>query len=606
MYTVTFYSFKGGVGRSMSLANIAAELVNRGRKVLVVDFDLEAPGLHTFDFWGDGIPEGGVVDYVEEYLCSNQSPDLMDHVRQCDMSNKSGGELWMMPAGTLNDNYSTRLSSINWHDLYENRSGYLFFEDMKAQWEKKINPDYVLIDSRTGHTDVGGICTRQLPNSVVFHFFPNQQNLVGLKKVVGSINAGKEDDGLKIEKHFVSSNVPDLDDEYGILSDKLNEFSNELSYKKLTAKIHRYNSLALLNQELFTVNRPNTRLAQEYRGLTDEIILKNPEDVDGSISFLNDIIANKDKYSFREASERIKKIKSKHKNNSEILNSLSYVSERSGDYEEALSLLDRSSDLSESDHAILLRKARLELSRNENDKALRNIREALTLTNIDYEDILLSINLLNIIGQKHVQYVLESSAFYKLDEYAFVDVIQSHLIVDTEGLMLAKPALERYISVHSENENLLVKETLGTVLIANGECEEALALLSKERPRDDSDMPLIFNYAMAEWGATEVVPTDLFKIVLDKSAEYDVAIHDANLKQCISLCYWSQGDNESALELLALAEEDVGESSSNIFSCWTYLLSNKNMFLEDVEQLKMLYRGKEVLPGFLNNHESLF
>jgi cellulose biosynthesis protein BcsQ len=43
MYTITFYSFKGGVGRTMALVNVAAELAKMGRKVLVVDFDLDAP-----------------------------------------------------------------------------------------------------------------------------------------------------------------------------------------------------------------------------------------------------------------------------------------------------------------------------------------------------------------------------------------------------------------------------------------------------------------------------------------------------------------------------------------------------------------------------------
>src|SRR5215207_8752525 len=45
---VTFYSYKGGVGRSMAVANIAVLLARRGLKVLAVDFDLEAPGLERY------------------------------------------------------------------------------------------------------------------------------------------------------------------------------------------------------------------------------------------------------------------------------------------------------------------------------------------------------------------------------------------------------------------------------------------------------------------------------------------------------------------------------------------------------------------------------
>jgi len=42
---VTFYSFKGGVGRSMALANVGFLAAMNGLRVLVMDWDLEAPGL---------------------------------------------------------------------------------------------------------------------------------------------------------------------------------------------------------------------------------------------------------------------------------------------------------------------------------------------------------------------------------------------------------------------------------------------------------------------------------------------------------------------------------------------------------------------------------
>ena len=45
---VTFYSFKGGTGRTMALANVAWILAANGKRVLVADWDLESPGLHRF------------------------------------------------------------------------------------------------------------------------------------------------------------------------------------------------------------------------------------------------------------------------------------------------------------------------------------------------------------------------------------------------------------------------------------------------------------------------------------------------------------------------------------------------------------------------------
>src|SRR3954449_425262 len=46
---ITFYSYKGGTGRTMALANVGCLLAERGEgDVLLIDFDLEAPGLHSF------------------------------------------------------------------------------------------------------------------------------------------------------------------------------------------------------------------------------------------------------------------------------------------------------------------------------------------------------------------------------------------------------------------------------------------------------------------------------------------------------------------------------------------------------------------------------
>ena len=67
---VTFYSFKGGVGRTMALANVAWRLANRhGLNVIAVDFDLEAPGLHHF-FGVDEVQRSGsrgVADFIAEW-----------------------------------------------------------------------------------------------------------------------------------------------------------------------------------------------------------------------------------------------------------------------------------------------------------------------------------------------------------------------------------------------------------------------------------------------------------------------------------------------------------------------------------------------------------
>ena len=52
---ITFYSYKGGVGRTMALANVATLLATWGKSVLVIDWDLEAPGIEHFLAQGHGL-----------------------------------------------------------------------------------------------------------------------------------------------------------------------------------------------------------------------------------------------------------------------------------------------------------------------------------------------------------------------------------------------------------------------------------------------------------------------------------------------------------------------------------------------------------------------
>src|SRR5215475_10343096 len=68
---VTFYSYKGGTGRTIALANVAWILAANGKRVLVVDWDLESPGLYRFfkPFIGETAlaSTGGVINLIREY-----------------------------------------------------------------------------------------------------------------------------------------------------------------------------------------------------------------------------------------------------------------------------------------------------------------------------------------------------------------------------------------------------------------------------------------------------------------------------------------------------------------------------------------------------------
>lgn len=171
---ITFYSYKGGVGRSFTLANTAVLLARWGYRVLVVDWDLEAPGLHLyFRPHLSEMPPSGVVDLAHDFIQKVEYP--ASHTVRVDVE----GVLDLLAAGKIVDHrldasYAPRMQEINWEALYED--GFAeFLEERRAEWIAQY--DFVLIDSRTGVSDIAGICTAQLPDRLVVVFTANDQNL---------------------------------------------------------------------------------------------------------------------------------------------------------------------------------------------------------------------------------------------------------------------------------------------------------------------------------------------------------------------------------------------------------------------------------------------
>ncbi len=119
-FVVTFYSLKGGVGRSTSLALVANILTTRGHRVVMIDFDLEAPGL-SFAHPPDASESStyGVLDYIyQRYLTTDQDEPKIDAcIRQINIPAR--GELYLIPAGEYNEDYVHRLADLNIQSLYQ-------------------------------------------------------------------------------------------------------------------------------------------------------------------------------------------------------------------------------------------------------------------------------------------------------------------------------------------------------------------------------------------------------------------------------------------------------------------------------------------------------
>src|SRR5262245_24332852 len=212
---ITFYSYKGGTGRSMSVANIAWILASGGKRVLTVDWDLEAPGLHRYytPFLSDKdlTASDGLIDLLIEFRDATATSDdgasdekwheayadIAPYVVSLDWDFPSGGTLDLLPAGRQGASYSARVNSFDWEEFYERRGGGVFLEAVKEKM--RADYDYVLIDSRTGVSDTSGVCTVQMPDAVVVCFTLNNQGIKGSAAVAHSIYEQRLRKGREID-----------------------------------------------------------------------------------------------------------------------------------------------------------------------------------------------------------------------------------------------------------------------------------------------------------------------------------------------------------------------------------------------------------------------
>jgi GH25 family lysozyme M1 (1,4-beta-N-acetylmuramidase)/cellulose biosynthesis protein BcsQ len=185
----TFYSFKGGVGRSMALANVAALMAKASYKVLIIDWDLEAPGLEKYFTASPSFlsqtrdQRPGVVDIVHGYS-TGQRLLWKDCIIQASPFSE-GLPVSILTGGRDSPEYLERLQNISWQKLFGEMDFGNYLEKLREEWVEEF--DFVLVDSRTGITDIGGICTIHLPDIIILMFTTNEQSINGIRDVIDRV-----------------------------------------------------------------------------------------------------------------------------------------------------------------------------------------------------------------------------------------------------------------------------------------------------------------------------------------------------------------------------------------------------------------------------------
>ncbi|MEO6406228.1 MAG: AAA family ATPase [Ferruginibacter sp.] len=193
---ITFYSYKGGVGRSMAMANIGVILARWGYKTLLIDWDLEAPGIENY--FKDYIKVDEILNkqgLIELLNLKENNPDLaVENIRWPEYISpipfEKNENLHLLTAGARDESYVEKIRQFDFVSFYQESNGGQYLEDLRDYWLD--NFDFILIDSRTGLTDSSGICSIHMPDILVLLFTPNEQSFNGIRNVAKKAIEGQK------------------------------------------------------------------------------------------------------------------------------------------------------------------------------------------------------------------------------------------------------------------------------------------------------------------------------------------------------------------------------------------------------------------------------
>lgn len=248
MNIITFYSYKGGTGRSLCLANVAAALhLFLGQKVGLIDLDCEAAGLnHLFDVTCR--PDADLLNFLQP---RNRVVSRIEHfVHEVPLTAGAAAGVFMIP--TISD--PTLLNLAPWDKAVE---AFLSYEVFPAM-ERIYSLDYLLIDARSGLANYSAYALRAAHYNVLV-CRPDRQNRFGISKMIQVCKAAAKPYLIAV------SACPNPTKNKGRLDPFYRAIGEEAAF------IFPYNPDLYFEEFISTVHTPQSLLANEYKKLATTI-----------------------------------------------------------------------------------------------------------------------------------------------------------------------------------------------------------------------------------------------------------------------------------------------------------------------------------------------
>lgn len=194
---ISGYSFKGGMGRSTTLAYLSYFYYLMGKKVVVLDCDFEAPGIASI-FFDKKTREtkAGILDYLIDLNIDNNL-EIEKYFLQNKVSSNSGN-LYLFPSGIDFDTktYINKISKIDFNSkIYTDR-----FQGLLNEINQVLKPDIIFIDLRAGINESNGYILKNISNDNLLFFNGEEQNQDGLNAILDFIEEDKNN-------HIINSTI---------------------------------------------------------------------------------------------------------------------------------------------------------------------------------------------------------------------------------------------------------------------------------------------------------------------------------------------------------------------------------------------------------------
>lgn len=291
---VTFYSFKGGVGRSTALGLVAGILASRNRRVVMVDFDLEAPGISVLfqtDVENINEEQYGVLDYLHQrYLTPDQNIPTIDNCI-CQINLDTRGELFLVPAGEYNENYIHRLADLDRHTLQSFYRGEINpVQQLITDIKDRLDPDVILIDARPGFNDTSAIALFDLADTAIICFSPTDQSFEGLRWVVQAVKKQRDYQGKPDIRFLLTPIAPVGDELQRNWTNRVENWIEDHWGLPVGTKVEELYYKILYNPNIATlsslVNNVSNSLLDDYRQIAEVIDASLP-DIKSSLTTTN-------------------------------------------------------------------------------------------------------------------------------------------------------------------------------------------------------------------------------------------------------------------------------------------------------------------------------